>query len=93
MCTISEYLTLAQMQALERICLIIDMEGFFLPKFYCRELGYTTYLGGTGSKHYRLPMKYTDLRPTQQKQAAFVTRRIHGLPFTPTHFEDAQAQE
>ena len=93
MCTISEYLTMSQVKALERICLYIDMEGFFLPKFHVRELGYVTYLGGCGSKHYCLPMKYTDLMPSQQKQAAFVTRRIHGLPFTPTHFEDAQPQE
>ena len=93
MCTIAEYLTSSQMQALERICLIVDMEGFFLPKFHVRELGYATYLGGAGSKHYWMPMKYTDLVPAQQRQANFVTRRIHGLPFTPTHFEDAQPQE
>ena len=93
MCTIAEYLTSSQMQALERICLIVDMEGFFLPKFHVRELGYATYLGSAGSKHYTMPMKYTDLVPTQQRQANFVTRRIHGLPFTPTHFEDAQPQE
>ena len=40
-----------------------------------------------------MPMKYMDLVPTQQRQVAFVTRRIHGLPFTPTHFEDAQPQK
>ena len=93
MYSISEYLTSAQTKALERICLIIDMEGFFLPKFHVRELGYANHLGGSGSKHYQIPMKYTELTPSQQKQVAFMTRRIHGLPFTPTHFEDAQAQE
>ena len=93
MTSITEYLSLSQVKALERICLIIDMEGFFLEKFYARELGYANHLGGCGSKHYSLPMKYEELVPIQQKQAAFVTRRIHGLPFTPTHFEDAHAQE
>ena len=93
MSTLQEYLTQSQVKALERICLIMDMEGFFLPKFYCRELGYSNHLGGCGSKHYSLPMKYEELAPIQQKQAAFVTRRIHGLPFTPTHFEDAHTQE
>ena len=93
MCTISEYLKLAQTQALERICLIVDMEGFFLPKFYCRELGYANYLGGCGSKYYEMSMKYTDLILSQQKQVAFVRRRIHGMPFIPTHFEDAKPQE
>ena len=93
MSTITEYLTMSQLKALERICLYIDMEGFFLPKFLCRELGYCNHLGGSGSKHYSLPMKYVDLVPTQQRQADFVTRRIHGLPFTPTRFENAQPQE
>ena len=93
MSSIAEHLTMSQTQALERICLYIDMEGFFLPKFHARELGYATYLGGSGSKHYWMPMLYTDLVPSQQRQANFVTRRIHGLPFTPTHFEDAQPQE
>ena len=73
--------------------MIIDMEGFFLSKFYARELGYSNYLGGCGSKNYQMPMKYTELLPSQQKQAAFVTRRIHGMPFFSTHFEDAQPQE
>ena len=84
---------MSQTQALERICLYIDMEGFFLPKFHVRELGYTNYLGGSGNKHYWMPMLYTDLVPSQQRQANFVTRHIHGLPFTPTHFEDASPQE
>ena len=93
MSTLQEYLTMAQTKALERICLIIDMEGFFLSKFYVRELGYCNHLGGNGSKHYSLPMNYVDLVPTQKRQADFVTRRIHGLPFTPTRFENAQPQE
>ena len=93
MCTISDYLTMSQTKALERICLIIDMEGFFLPKFYVRELGYSNHLGGSGSKYYSMPMKYTELTPSQQKQTAFVTRRIHGMPFNATHFEDAHPQE
>ena len=93
MSTLQEYLTMAQTKALERICLIIDMEGFFLPKFYARELGYSNYLGGSGSKYYQLPMDYTNLLPSQQKQANFFTRRIHGMPFTPTHFENANPQD
>ena len=93
MSSISKYLTMSQTKALERICLIIDMEGFFLPKFYCRELGYANYLGGCASHYYEMPMKYTELTPSQQKQAAFVTRRIHGMPFNATHFEDARPQD
>ena len=87
------YLTMSQTKALERICMIIDMEGFFLPKFYARELGYSNYLGGCGSKYYQMPMNYTELLPSPQKQTAFVTRRIHGMPFFSTHFENAQPQE
>ena len=79
--SISEYLTMTQMKALERICMITDMEGFFLPKFYVCELGYSNYLGGSGNKYYQMPMKYTELLPSQQKQVAFAT-----------HFEDAKPQ-
>ena len=93
MSTLQEYLSMAQTKALERICLIVDMEGFFLPKFYARELGYSNYLGGSGSKYYQLPMDYTNLLPSQPKEANFVTRRIHGMPFTPTHFENANPQD
>ena len=93
MSTLQEYLTQSQVKALERICLIVDMEGFFLPKFYARELGYANYLGGSGARHYKMPMKYVELTPTQQRQANFVTHRIHGMPFNATHFEDARHQE
>ena len=93
MSSLSEYSTEAEKSALERICLIIDMEGYFLPKFYARELGYANYLGGFGQHFYEMPMKYTDLLPSQVKQVVYVTRRIHGLSFTPTHFENAKPQD
>lgn len=38
-------------------------------------------------------MKYSDLLPNQQKQVAFVNRRIHGMPFIATHFENARPQD
>ena len=93
MSCLSEYLSEAEKIALERICLIIDMEGYFLPKFYARELGYAHYLGGFGQHFYEMPMKYSDLLPSQVKQVVYVTRRIHGLSFTPTHFENAKPQD
>lgn len=40
MTSLTEYLTSVKLQALERICMIIDIAGFFLAKFYCRELEY-----------------------------------------------------
>ena len=93
MSSLSEYLTEAEKCALERICLIIDMEGYFLPKFYACELGYANYLGCFGQHFYEMPMKYTHLLPSQVKQVVYVTRRIHGLSFTPTHFENAKPQD
>ena len=67
--------------------------GVLLPKFYARELGYANYLGGFGQHFHDMPMKYTDLLPSQVKQVVYVTRRIHGLSLTPTHFENAKPQD
>ena len=93
MTSLEEHLVTAEFQALDKICLIIDMEGFLIPKFYCRELGAANYLGGYDSHFYEIPMKYTDLLPTQLKQVMYVLRRIHGLPFTPSFFENAKPQD
>ena len=93
MTSLEEQLVVAEFKALDKICLIIDMERFFLPKFYCRELGAPDYLGGYHSYFYEMPMRYNDLLPTQLKQVMYVLRRIHGWPFTASFHENAKPQD
>ena len=93
MALLAQYITLAELKAMERICLIIDMEGFLFPNFVCSELKYADRGGCYGDVMYSLPMKYTDLLPNQVKQVTYVRRCIHGLPHKPTHFENAKPQE
>ena len=73
--------------------MVIDMEGFFIPYFVCRELGTANVYGGFTNNMYSAPMKYTELDGKQIRQVQYVRRRIHGLQFTPSSFENAKSQE
>ena len=70
--------------------MIMDMEGYFLPEFYCRELG-AVGLSDETTLHYfyKMPMSFLDLSPSQATTVTFVKSRIHGLPFVPSHQEKA----
>lgn len=47
---------------LENVCLILDLEGYFIGrKFYARELGWTTWRGDVGVKHYQQPFRWKAL--------------------------------
>ena len=73
--------------------MVIDMEGFFIPYFICRELGTANVYGGFTNNMYSPPLKYIELDSKQIRQVQYVRRRIHGLQFTPSSFEDAKSQE
>lgn len=67
---------------LENVCLILDLEGYCVQKkFYARELGWTTWQGQSGAKHYQLPFRWKTLCPKDRLTAQYVYHRIHGLPF------------
>ena len=64
------------------ICLIIDLEVFFIQKqFYCGELGRANNQGTYGYVHYQQNFRREDLTCKEQKTAKFVINKIHELPF------------
>ena len=76
---------------MEKICMIMDMEGYFLPRFYCRELGVLGMDWLTTKRYfYHMPINYLELTPSQATTVMFVKRRIHGLPFVPSYMERAR---
>ena len=79
---------------LDQICLILDLEGYFVEKkFYARELGWTTWQGHSGAKHYRLPFRWKALDKKDRLTAQYVYHRIHGLPFEDDPQEKAHPLE
>lgn len=67
---------------LENVCLVIDLEGFFVEKaFLCRELGWRSYTGKRGSTRFKLPYLFCNLSDKDKRAAAYVTNRVSGLPF------------
>ena len=79
---------------LHNVCLIVDLEGYFVEKkFYARELGWTTWRGESGAQHYRLPLEWKTLSPKDRLTAQYVFHCIHGLPFEDRQDEKAHPLE
>lgn len=79
---------------MDRVCLILDLEGYFVQKkFYARELGWTTWQGQSGARHYQLPLRWATLCPKDRLTAQYVYHTIHGLPFEADPGEKAQPLE
>ena len=80
--------------ALENVCLILDLEGYFVQKkFYVRELGWTTWEGHFGAQHYQQPFRWKALSQMDRLTAKYVYHRIHGLPFEDDPQEKARHLE
>lgn len=79
---------------MEHLCLVIDLEGFFLGKhFYVRELGYTIRSGESGVVFFAMPVAYDALSPHHRRIAQYTTRHVHGLPWVPAPEELALPQD
>ena len=86
------------MSDLNRIGMIIDLEGFHLNprrgkpgEFLPRELGWCDWRGcGHGSHHYAHSSRYPDLPLRDRRTVRYVTQKVHGLPFLPTPEEQAR---
>ena len=89
------------MSEIEKICLIVDLEGFQLaarkgkPKeFVVRERGWCVWPGADaascGSLHYYPTDKYRDLHLRDHRTVKYVTEQIHGLLYHPTQAEKAR---
>lgn len=66
----------------ENVCLIIDLQGFFVRKaFLWRELGWRSYTGERGSTRYKLPYHFCQLSDKDKRTVAYITNRASCLPF------------
>ena len=75
----------------DNLCLILDLEGFFINKrFHVRELGYVTWNGGHGRHAFSIPIPYETLKDQDKRSVSFVCRKIHGLTYQPTRAEQVQ---
>ena len=70
---------------LDKVCLVIDLEGFCLgDQFLPRELGWCDWTGQhRGSIHYKPSVPWHDLSPKDQRTAYDCTTHIHGLAYYP----------
>jgi len=76
----------------DELCLILDLEGFFLNKtFYVRELGYYTWNDEHGRHAFSIPISHDSLNDRDKRTVQFVKNKIHGLSYQPTpkeHFQN-----
>ena len=76
----------------DNLCLILDLEGFFINKtFHVRELGYYTWNQEHGRHAFFIPIPYKALNDKDKRTVHFVCNKIHGLSYQPTqaeHFQD-----
>ena len=72
------------------LCLLLDMDGFFLGKkhkFHVRELGYYSWNGDNRSFFFDVKLRYKDLSDTDKKTVHHVSKDIIGLPYKPSESE------
>lgn len=75
-------------EGVDLLCLIIDMEGFFVPKgFQARELGYYTWMGDKGSYFFDVVTPYRKLTYKDKQVVHHVMNAIMGLPYRPADCE------
>ena len=74
----------------DELCLLIDMDGFFLGKkhnFHVRELGYYSWNGDNRSFFFDVRLKHKDLSDKDKVTVKHVCRNIMGLPLKPSPSE------
>ena len=75
--------------------MVIDLEGFSIKSrggFHVRELGFCDWKRlHMGSKSYKIDTGYLVRLPVRdRKTVEYVTKHIHGLPYTPAPQENAR---
>ena len=74
------------------VCLIIDMECFFVDgQQHCRELGFCSWRGDCGRVAVSPKKPFGRLRDFDRRQAHYLTREIHGLSYAPHKHEQTVA--
>ena len=76
----------------DNVCLIIDMECFFVDgQQHCRELGFCSWRGDCGRVAVSPKKPFGRLKDFDRRQAHYLTREIHGLPYAPHKHEQTVA--
>ena len=74
----------------DRLCLVIDLEGFFVQKkFQVREIGYYSWNEHFGRHAFFQPATFRDLSHEDKKTVNFAKHKIHGLTYQPRYQERA----
>ena len=74
----------------DRLCLVIDLEGFFVQKkFRVREIGYYSWNEHFGRHAFFQPATLRDLSHEDKKTVNFAKHKIHGLTYQPRYQERA----
>lgn len=72
----------------DNLCLIIDLDGFTVEnKFEARELGYYSWQGDRGSRHFDVKTAWRKLSDQDKRTAKYVMHTIVGLPYRPAEQE------
>ena len=72
----------------DRLCLVIDLEGFFVQKkFRVREIGYYSWNEQFGRRAFFQPATLKDLSHKDEKTVNFAKHKIHGLTYQPRYQE------
>ena len=75
----------------DSLCLILDLEGFFINKtFHARELGYFTWNQEHGRHAFFVSVLYKTLCDKDKRKVNFVISKIHGFAYQPSQTEHAQ---
>ena len=79
---------------MERVCIILDLEGFTVNKiFYVREVGSFNWKGDSTSVKFTMPLPFRELSAKDKRSATYLTQKLHGLPFDSRPKEHAQPQD
>ena len=81
--------TMKYIDQLDKVCVVIDMEGFKVcKKFVVRELGWCDYRGvECEAFQYRPKLPFSALTPQDQRAARYLKRSVHGLSYYPRTWE------
>lgn len=73
-----------------KVCMILDLEGFFVEKtFRCRELGYYTWQEKYGRYAFYMKTSWRNLSRRDIKTVSYVKYKVHGLTYQPRREEKA----
>lgn len=85
------YINEEPVETLQNICLLIDLDGFYIGKpstFHAREIGYVSIIKqNANSFRFNLTEHFNNLTEADRKSINYCRKNIHGLSFRPLPWE------